>query len=392
MSVVDRWLMPDGIEELLPDEAHQIECIRGALFELYDSWGYELVITPLIEYLDSLTVGVGGDLESHTFRLVDQSSGRTVGVRPDITPQVARIDAHRLNRTGPARLCYWGPTLLTRPRELGGSRSPIQVGAELYGHQGYQSDVEILRLMLDSLAIAGVKDAYIDIGHVGVFKGLAKQAGLDTEAEAALFDALQRKAKPEIEVLLSTVTDKAMAAMLGGLADITGDESALAQARELLSAADEDVHAALSDLENIAKALRAQYPDMNMHFDLAELRGYGYHTGIVFAAYTPGFGQSVAQGGRYDDVGAVFGRARPATGFSLDLRNLLTISGQPSEGLGGIFAPVSDVAGLDEAIIALREQGERVICELPGQDGGVAEAGCDRVLVNTDGEWQVQSV
>ncbi|MDH5301856.1 MAG: ATP phosphoribosyltransferase regulatory subunit [Gammaproteobacteria bacterium] len=392
MSVSDRWLLPEGIEELLPDEAHRVEEIRSALFGLYRGWGYELVVTPLIEHLESLTVGIGGDLESHTFRLVDQVSGRMLGVRSDITPQVARIDAHRLNRKGPARLCYWGPVLLTRARELGGNRSPIQVGAELYGHRGYESDLEILRLMIESLRIAGQRQPYLDLGHVGVFKALTKQAELTARQEELLFDALQRKAKPEMKELLAEVKDAKVAAMLASLVDLNGSDEVLAQARQALAGAVPAVQEALSDLEQIVKALRHRYSEMNIHIDLAELRGYSYHTGVVFAAYAKGYGQSVAQGGRYDAVGAVFGRARPATGFSLDLRGLLALNGGQTKPAGGIFAPVAEDAQLRKMIHDLRAQGERVICELPGQEGGPADCGCDRVLVNTGGAWTVQGV
>lgn len=392
MSVSDRWLLPDGIEELLPQEAKRVEAYRASLFRLYDSWGYELVITPLVEYLESLSVGIGSDLESHTFKLVDQLSGRMLAVRSDITPQVARIDAHRLNRQGPSRLCYWGPVLLTHARELGGTRSPIQVGAELYGHDGVESDIEVLSLMLDSLRIVGLSDACLDLGHVGIFKALAQQAKLDAEMEEQLFDALQRKAAPEVTELLDGLSDKNVASMLNSLVELNGDERVITAARTSLAKASADVHQALDALEHIIKAIKAGYPGLNLHVDLAELRGYSYHTGVVFAAYTPGSGQSIAQGGRYDSVGAVFGRARPATGFSLDLRSVLAISDAGGDDSDGIFAPAKGDAALKEKIAELRTTGERVICELPGQGQGAAEMGCDRHLVQRDGKWLVESL
>jgi ATP phosphoribosyltransferase regulatory subunit len=386
----ERWLLPEGIEEVLPEGAWRLELLRRRLLDLFSAWGYELVLPPFIEYLESLLVGTGNDLDLQTFKLTDQLSGRLMGVRADMTPQVARIDAHRLKRETPTRLCYMGTVLRTRPEGHGGSRSPLQVGAELYGHAGIDSDVEVLRLMLAMLRAAGLDQLYLDLGHVGIFRGLTRQAGLDSAQEAQLFDALQRKSRPDISVLLAslTLTDD-VRRMLLQLADLNGGEDALAEARKALAPASAEVLAALDNLEAIAGAVSRALPGTPLHFDLAELRGYHYHTGVVFAAYAPGSGQAVAQGGRYDDIGRVFGRARPATGFSADLKALLTLSTATLPGVRGIFAPCADDPALARQVEDLRADGERVVCALPGQQGDAAAMGCDRQLALRDGRWQV---
>lgn len=385
----DRWLLPEGIEDLLPDEAERVELLRRDLLTLYHSWGYELVIPPLIEFLDSLLVGAANDLEHHTFKLVDQLSGRLIGVRADITPQVARIDAHRLKRQTPVRLCYFGPVLLTKARDAAGTRGPLQVGAELYGHSGLESDLEMLSLMLESLRVTGVGPAYLDLGHVGVFRNLVQQTRIGPELEDQLFDAIQRKAKSEIRELLRNVTDRDGARMLEALVDLNGGAEVLRDAREQLHNASPAVGAAMDTVERAASALSAAHPQLQIHFDLAELRGYRYHTGMVFAAYVPGYGQAVAQGGRYDDVGRVFGRARPATGFSIDLRAILALKGPYTAAPKGVFAPAVGDAQLEAQIEALRRAGERVIRELPGQVGSAAEMGCNRVLARQGAKWAV---
>ncbi len=384
----DRWLLPEGIEEILPPRAEQLEATLRRLFDLFNSWGYELVMPPFIEYLESLLTGTGNDLDLQTFKLTDQLTGRLMGLRSDMTPQVARIDAHCLKRDVPSRLCYMGTVLRTLPPSHGGNRTPMQVGAELYGHAGVESDAEVLRLMVRTLQTAGIGHIWLDLGHVGIFRGLAQQANLDAECEAQLFDALQRKAKPEIAALLEAKALPAtMHAMLMALADLHGDASVLDRAASLLADADESVHQALGNLRQIAE-LVAGLPDTKVHFDLAELRGYHYHTGVVFAAFVPGQGQAVAQGGRYDDIGKVFGRSRPATGFSTDLKTVLSLVDAKTAEVRGIFAPVSAEPGLEQAIEALRTAGERVIQALPEQQGGAEEMGCDRELVLKGGKWQ----
>ncbi|MFO7593971.1 MAG: ATP phosphoribosyltransferase regulatory subunit [Pseudomonadota bacterium] len=389
---IDRWLLPEGIEEILPPRAEELEATMRRLLDLFKGWGYELVMPPFIEYLESLLTGTGNDLDLQTFKLTDQLTGRLMGVRSDMTPQVARIDAHCLKRDVPSRLCYMGTVLKTLPSTHGGNRSPMQVGVELYGHAGVESDVEVLRLMVKALHIAGVEHVYLDLGHVGIFRGLARQAKLDANAEVQLFDALQRKAKPEIGAILA---EQALSAplhdMLASLADLHGDRKVLDKARSLLAEADGPVLQALESLRQIAESI-ADLPGTSIHFDLAELRGYHYHTGAVFAAFVPGQGQAIAQGGRYDDIGQVFGRARPATGFSTDLKAVLSLKDAKSLELRGIFAPSGRDESLLKVIEELREAGERVIQALPGQQGGAADMGCDRELVQQDSRWRAMPI
>ncbi len=392
MSSEDRWLLPEGIEEWLPERAERLEGLRARLLKLYHSWGYDLVVPPLIEHLESLLVGVGHEMEAQTFKLVDQLSGRLMGVRADMTPQVARIDAHRIKQDAPNRLCYFGPVLLSKARELAGSRSPIQAGVELYGHEGVESDLEIASLMAASLSALGVESFFLDIGHVGVFGGLSRAAGLSAEQENRLFDALQRKAKPEIAELVAELADKKMADMLLALADLNGGVEVLAQARECLAAGGDEVAVALDRLQQFIDRLQQVCADVPLHIDLAELRGFRYHTGLVFAAYAPGVGQAVARGGRYDGIGEVFGRYRPATGYSLELDAVLSLTSLKGENVSAISAPAQEDAALRREVQRLRNEGERVICELPGQEGGMQEQKCDRVLVQRDGQWVIEQL
>lgn len=393
MNKTDRWLLPEGIEEVLPKEAKRLEQLRRTLLDTYESWGYELVIPPFIEYLESLLTGTGNDLDLQTFKLTDQLTGRLMGVRADMTPQVARIDAHHLNQDTPTRLCYMGTVLHTRTDGFAGSRSPFQVGAELYGHAGIESDVEVISLMLETLATSGVENPFIDLGHVGIYRELVKQAGLNAEQEALLFDSLQRKANTEIaDYLNDWKLDKKITAAISALTSLNGDESILTEAKSVLKNADKGVLTALDELTRIAELLKTQQPGIKIHFDLAELRGYHYHTGIVFAAYVAGSGQAVALGGRYDDIGEVFGRARPATGFSTDLKNLLSLSTYKNNQLAAIYAPADNDAELQKAVSELRQQGEKVICALPGQTGNASDMGCDRELVKDGSAWNVKDL
>ena len=390
----NRWLLPEGIEEALPQQARQLEALRRRLLDLFESWGYDLVMPPFIEYLESLLTGTGNDLDLQTFKLTDQLTGRMMGVRADMTPQVARIDAHHLKTTTPTRLCYNGTVLHTRPGGFAGSRSLLQVGAELFGHAGIESDVEVLHLMIETLRQAGVAEIYLDLGHVGVYRGLVAQAELDADQEAILFDALQRKAKPEIaDILNDWSLDKTVAGMLTALTDLNGNDSVLIEARVVLKQANQSsVHDALDNLGQIASLLQKRLPDLNLHYDLAELRGYHYHTGAVFTAYIPGRGQAIAQGGRYDGIGRAFGQSRPATGFSTDLRTLAMLAQQTIDGKSGIMAPADGDASLYASIEKLRAAGERVIIELPGQQGDAKALGCDRRLVKNNKGWEVKTL
>ena len=385
----DRWLLPEGVEEVLPRRAADLERARRRLLDLFASWGYRLVIPPFIEYLDSLLIGTGGDLDLQTFKLTDQLSGRLLGVRADMTPQVARIDAHHLRSEEPARLCYLGTVLRARPEAVAGSRSPVQVGAELYGHAGIESDCEVASLMIESLHCAGIETVHLDLGHVGVFRGIVRQAGFDRDTEARLHEALQRKARAEIEEQLATCAPDLRRA-LALLADLNGGVEVIGEARAALAGSGEPVDAALTMLERLAGLLHARFPTLQLHVDLAELRGYHYHTGVVFAAFTPGHGQEIARGGRYDQIGIDFGRARPATGFSADLKTLVLLAGRDAEPEpGAILAPWSDGAEFHAAVAALRDAGERVILRLPDEYAGARHLECDRELRMENGRWVV---
>jgi ATP phosphoribosyltransferase regulatory subunit len=386
--ISDRWLLPEGVDEVLPPEADRLEQLRRRILDLYSSWGYQLVIPPFIEYLESLLVGTGSDLDLKTFKLTDQLTGRLIGIRADMTPQVARIDARGLGPQGCARLCYLGTVLHALPDGFTRTRSPVQVGAELYGHGGFESDCEILSLMLETLAVAGVADVHVDLGHVGVFRALARQAGIDAEAEAALHDALQRKAPGEIAGIVdANATRGDVAEMILALPELNGDESVLSEARRILAGADEAVLAAVDRLQQTVAVLKARFPGTPLHLDLAELRGYRYHTGVVFAALVPGHGREVARGGRYDEIGSAFGHARPATGFSTDLKSLLALAGPGVEKTDAtaIRAPWSTDAELSALVKTLRGQGERVVYELPGEEAGAGR----RALRKHDGKWQI---
>ena len=386
----ERWILPDGIDEVLPPQAGLIERKRRELLDLYHSWGYEFVIPPFVEFLDSLLNGTGRDLDLKTFKLTDQLSGRMMGVRADITPQVARIDAHHIHSDAPARLCYLGTVLHTRSDGFAGTRSPLQIGAELYGHAGIESDVEILRLMLKTLEQTGIKNVYLDLGHVGIFRGLARQAGLNHEQEGALFDALQRKAMPEVaELLASFRISTEIAGMLHRLGELNGD-NALEEAREALKSADRPVQDALQYLREMANQITQWLPDVPVHFDLAELRGYHFHSGVVFAAFVPGSGREIARGGRYDEIGRIFGRARPATGFSTDLKTLMLLAEPETETDNpAVFAPWDRDPALQARIEQLRATGRQVICALPGQTGGAEELGYGEQLSFTGTEWEL---
>jgi ATP phosphoribosyltransferase regulatory subunit len=391
MTSKDQWLLPEGIDEVLPPQAWRLECARRELLDLFSRWGYDQIMPPLLEYLESLLTGTGNDLDLQTFKVTDQLTGRMMGLRADMTPQAARIDAHPLQRSEPNRLCYMGTVLHTRTDGFGGSRSPLQVGAELFGHDGVESDVEIISLLLESLALLQISNIHIDLGHVGIFRGLAQDAGLTAQQENDLFDALQRKAVPEIEEMLADVADRGARARLASLATLNGDRGILETAYQQLAGASKPVMAALENLDAIAAKIEQRAGSAVLNFDLAELRGYRYQTGMVFAVFVPGCGQEIARGGRYDAIGKVFGRSRPATGFSTDLKELIQLSGRAfADRRGGILAPQAEDPSLQAAIQALRADGLRVVCELPGQAGDAASMGCDRLLVDEDGTWVVK--
>lgn len=388
----DPWLLPDGIDEVLPEEARQLEQLRRRLIDLFGCWGYELVLTPFVDYLNSLLTGSGRDLDLQTFKLTDQLSGEMLGIRSDMTPQVARMDAHHLKRDWPTRLCYVGTILHTRGDPLEKTRSPMQIGAEIYGHSGLESDLEVIRLLLEMLSYSGILNVHLDLGHVGIYRGLCKQAGLDKTQEMALFDVLQRKANTELQVLVAgfQVPDH-LKGMLLCLTELHGDVTVLQRAERALSSATEEVKQALADLSALAVKLSTQFSVLPISFDLAELRGYHYHTGVVFAAFVPEVGREIARGGRYDNIGAVFGRARPATGFSADLKVLSALSKvtQPPIKPELIFAPCVADLELEEKIRDLRAQGYAVLQQLPRQTGTPLQLGCTATLTQQNQSWVI---
>ncbi len=392
------WLLPDGVEESLPSEAAALEKMRRSSLDRFRSWGFEQVDPPLVEFIESLLISSGGDLDLQTVRVTDQMSGRMLGVRADMTPQVARIDAHRLNRDEVTRLCYVGSVLHARPDCFGGTRVPLQIGAELFGHGDIAADLEVASLMIETVLAAGGKGAeklHIDLGHVSIYREMAEAAELSADQEDALFEALQRKAVNDIAGLLAGWNiEEPWRSMFAELANLSGGMDVLKTARGVLADAGDKVKAAIDSVECIATALRNQYPNIGLHVDLAELRGYRFHTGVVFAAFVPGTGQELARGGRYDCAGAAFGRARPATGFTADLKLLLkvsaaTIESQP-EAQERIWAPLAAGvdAALDSRVRALRDSGRVVVRALSGPDGKCQpDANCTRQLQRTgDGE------
>jgi ATP phosphoribosyltransferase regulatory subunit len=376
-----RWLLPEAIEDVLPREARKLEALRRSLLDAFRLRGYDLVIPPLLEYLDSLLIGSGSDLDLRTFKLVDQLSGRTLGIRADITPQVARMDAHLLNREGVTRLCYFGSVLHALPAGFTSTREPLQIGAEIYGHGGLEADMEIIRLLGESLAISGVEATRLDLGHVGVFKALVELGGIAGDLEQELLAALQAKDIPSLKALVEGVRKPVYSALLA-LPELYGGVEVLDRAHAILPH-DPRIDAALDDLRTLADGLKG----LPVSFDLSDLRGYHYHSGIVFAAYCGGHPGAIALGGRYDEVGQAFGRGRPATGFSMDLREILRLLPLASEA-GSILAPLAG-EGLEMAVTELRQAGETLVPALPGHEGTWNEAGCDRQLVRRDGLWLV---
>lgn len=387
MNQEEQWLLPDGVDEVLPGRARAIEQLRRQTLDLYQRWGYELVFPPLIEFMESLLNGGGRDLERETFKITDQLTGRLMGVRADITPQVARMDAHSLRRNAPSRLCYCSSALRTRPVVAGGTRLPYQLGVELFGHSGTDSDLEVISLLLETLTLSGVdQHVVLDLGHVGLFRGLLDSCDLSDSEQNQLEDIYVRKARVELDTFIASHDMPAAAGKaLVALPWLAGGVDVLTEARALLSPFP-DALAALDELAVLVDVLGAR--GVQLHLDLGELRGYHYHTGCVFAAYLPGESEPVAKGGRYDHIGEVFGRARPATGFSADLKMLAERA--ESAALTGILAEGSlQDATFAATVSALREQGERVVLALPGADNDPAELGCQRRLVAQADGWVV---
>lgn len=380
------WLLPEFVEDILPAEAIHIEGMRRQVMDLLMVHGYQQVVPPLLEYVESLLTGSGSDMDLHMFKVIDQLSGRMMGLRADMTPQVARIDAHLLNFEGITRLCYANSVLHTVPAGITKTREPLQVGAELYGHSGLESDLEVQRLMLQCLAVSGVSAIHLDLGHVAVFRGLIKGAGISHELETELYAVLQAKDVSTLQELCVNLQKQTREALLL-LPELYGDHKVLADAASRLPDYPE-IRAALNEL-SIAKEELKPIVD-EIAFDLADLRGYHYHTGMVFAAYTSGCSNAIALGGRYDEIGKAFGRARPATGFSMDLRELSRLM-KPQSYPKAISAPYQKKnTELESKIEQLRKSGQIVVVELPEQKGKSLD--CDRQLILHDGQWIVKEI
>ena len=381
------WLLPEYIEDVLPAEAARIECLRRTLLDLFRVHGYQYVIPPMLEYMESLITGVGHDLDLATFKVVDQLTGRLMGVRADMTPQVARIDAHLLNHQGITRLCYAGSVLRTKPDGLALTREPVQLGAELYGHAGVASDIEIQRLLIKALQAVGISQLHIDFSHVNIFGSLIEASAIPAQLEQDLYVALQSKDQSSLTVL-SQHLDKTTREALLRLTELNGGKTILLKAAKLLPAIPA-IQEALASLTQVSNALNDL--DVTVSFDLSELRGYHYHSGIVFATYAQGYKGPLALGGRYDEVGQAFGRARPATGFSLDLRGLVTAM-SPAKSAMAIFAPENDDQTLSVKIDSLRAEGHIVIQELAGFESNLEELNCDRKLAHYNSGWHVVAI
>jgi len=381
------WLLPEYIEDVLPADAARLESYRRQLLDLFRVHGYQYVMPPMMEYVESLLTGTGHDLDIATFKVVDQLTGRLMGLRADTTPQAARIDAHMLNHQGVSRLCYAGTVLRTKPDGLARTREPLQLGAELYGHAGIESDIEVQRLMVKALQLLGMRTLFVDLSHATIFASLSHMAQLGVQQEQALQAALQAKDITLVEQLVANLPEKSRQAFVA-LTQLNGGVEVLDQARDILPES-EEIEQALRELETVANTLTTD--DVAVTIDLSELRGYHYHSGMVFAAYAKGYAGPIALGGRYDEVGAAFGRARPATGFSLDLRGALQALG-PATLNKGILAPVAAEPELLSLIDTLRSQGQIVVEALPDMPVNYSELACDRTLQKIDGRWQVVAV
>ncbi len=393
----NRWLLPDGVQETLPPDAQAVENLRRKILEIYSTWGYDLVMPAMIEYIDSLLTGTAHSLDRKTFALVDQLSGKQMGVRSDMTPQVARIDAHLLADAQRSqritRLCYCGHLLHAQGDGINLNRTPLQIGAEIFGNSTIAADVEVVSLMIATLHAAGLDKISIDIGHVGIFRSLVRGTQLDPDQENQLFDMLQRKSIPELKAYLQQLPlDDELQDQFCQLALLNGDVSVLDEARKVYADCSKPLLQALDHMQAVVDCVQRSYPATMIHCDLSELRGYSYHTGLVFSAFLPGQGTEIARGGRYDDVGEVFGNARPATGFSADLFNIFQLSAQAMPEIGAILAPNNADPELRKLIQSLRKDGQRVVVDLSDGDIPAKEQNCNRQLVHQKNGWLVNNV
>ena len=384
---MNRWLLPEDIADVLPAQARKVETLRRAILDLYQSYGYELVAPPILEFLDSLLTGTGSDLNLQTFKLVDQMSGRTLGLRADITPQVARIDAHLLNRTAVTRLCYAGSVAHARTPVGSSAREDLQLGAEIYGCATWEADFEAMTLLLKTLSIAGLDKVYLDLSHAGILSGILADQNLDKDTIEILYGLLQTKDRPGLSKWVASLPAKTAQALIV-LTELNGPcAEVLAKAKKVLPK-HVAIDQALADLERLVAAVSAS-SGLELSIDLADLRGYQYHSGVMFAVYVDKLPQPIARGGRYDHVGQAFGRSRPATGFSLDLLTLASLSPLKVRQLA-IAAPWLEDAALSKAIAALRTSGEVVIQVMAGEKVEAVEYECDRELVKQGSSWEVK--
>ncbi|HBH09907.1 MAG TPA: ATP phosphoribosyltransferase regulatory subunit [Gammaproteobacteria bacterium] len=390
MTITKRWLLPEGVDEILPPRAILLEQMCRKLIDLFSSWGYEFVIPPMMEYLESLLTATGEDLDLQTYKITDQLSGRLMGIRADITPQVARIDAHLLKRNIPTRLCYLGSVLHSRTNNSGDSRSPLQLGAELFGHEGVSSDIEIVKLMLATLDAVRISNICLDVGHIGIFRSLISKSQLNSMQESEVFEIVKRKAKDELKIFYKKlkINDDSSKAMLD-LIDLHGDAGILDDAIHAFDKLSPDIRKYVNEVKTLTDSIIDKF-DVSINIDLSELRGYNYHTGMIYTAFVPNEGKGIAFGGRYDDIGSAFGKARPATGFSTDMKQLLELQNISEDTPDKIFAPVDDNDSLQKKITELREQGKIVIQELEGQNATAKEMNCNQTLVCENDQWVVK--
>ena len=390
MTITKRWLLPEGVDEILPPRAILLEQMCRKLIDLFSSWGYEFVIPPMMEYLESLLTATGEDLDLQTYKITDQLSGRLMGIRADITPQVARIEAHLLKRNIPTRLCYLGSVLHSRTNNSGDSRSPLQLGAELFGHEGVSSDIEIVKLMLATLDAVRISNICLDVGHIGIFRSLISKSQLNSMQESEVFEIVKRKAKDELKIFYKKlkINDDSSKAMLD-LIDLHGDAGILDDAIHAFDKLSPDIRKYVNEVKTLTDSIIDKF-DVSINIDLSELRGYNYHTGMIYTAFVPNEGKGIAFGGRYDDIGSAFGKARPATGFSTDMKQLLELQNISEDTPDKIFAPVDDNDSLQKKITELREQGKIVIQELEGQNATAKEMNCNQTLVCENDQWVVK--
>ena len=384
------WLLPEHTADVLPDQATDVEWLRRRFLDAAAGYGYRPVMPPLVEHIESLLTGAGPELDLRTVKVVDQISGRTLGIRADMTPQAARIDAHLLNRKGPVRLCYCGPVLHARPRELGASRDPLQFGAELYGHKGLEADLEVQQLALDVVQQADIGPVGVDLTDVRIVESLIGTFALRPAVRVELLAALAAKDRSAVRAAAADY-DPAVRSALETLVDLYGpaQEVLVAAARRLPLFG--TMAQALDDLRWLVGHVEALHPGLDIGVDLASIQGFGYYTGASFAVYAPGHGDALIRGGRYDDIGAVFGRRRPAVGFSVDLKAVTALR-MPPPAASAIVAPWGEAPALREAIRQLRSAGEQVIVLLPGEPWQVDEIPHDRRLSERDGRWVVQAL